>query len=168
MSSLKRVNSAKTAMFGWISAWISGASRPEWVPGLAPTKRLKFRMKFGSANLFRPDRKNSMPSAAWIIAEAARPALPLAGMRFISLLFMPMIGTHQDLMLGGRRPDGTRLVTRRFRVRRAGCGRRGTAFRRRPVSGRPPGRRGDPGRPPGWRRRRSVVRRPAPIREPAR
>src|SRR5438874_1556833 len=38
-------------------------------------------MKVGSANLFRPERANSSPSAAWIRAEAASAVFPLAGSR---------------------------------------------------------------------------------------
>ena len=77
------VSAAKNAMFGSTSEWISGARIPERVPGLPLTKSVKFPTKFGSANLFKPERRNSMPSAAWIRAEAARAVLPLAGNRRI-------------------------------------------------------------------------------------
>ena len=82
-SSAYFVKPAKSAMFGWTRLRISGASTPVCVPGLASTNNWKFRTKFGSANLLSPERKNSIPRAAWINADAARAVLPLAGRRRI-------------------------------------------------------------------------------------
>src|SRR5438445_9640398 len=60
---------------------MSDESSPLYVPGLARTNALKLWTKFGSANLLSPESKNSIPSAAWIKAEAASAAFPLAGIR---------------------------------------------------------------------------------------
>jgi len=92
-----------------------------WVPGLERTKALKFWTKFGSASLLRPDRENSIPSAAWIRADAASAAFPLAGMRrtrttgatagrLRSRVFITLIDAHsglaQDPKNASRAPEG--------------------------------------------------------------
>src|SRR5437773_4275042 len=103
-------------MFGTTRAWMIGASRPAFAPGLFSTKVLNCWTKLASMILLRPARTNSRPSAAWMRAPAARAALPLRGSRAVACrVFMDLahfLRNHPLLRMFPKRVYQSRWITR--------------------------------------------------------